>query len=128
MTSELPTPDASEAHDVKALLTIAQFCARYNISVGLYHKLRRAGKGPAVVEILGAVRIAPQAAEAWVARMQAESDQQKAAQPGGMSSAHAVAGRLSGGAASTPRRPRGVQPTFPSGKPIGRPRKTDASR
>jgi len=132
-TDVLAPPSADEAPEKapdKALMTIAEFCQRHNISVGLYHKLRRAGRGPEVVEILGAVRITPQAAEAWVKRLQAESNQERAAQPGGMSSARpdraARMGRPAGaGTGQQPRR-KAVQATYPSGKPIGRPRKTDA--
>lgn len=117
-TSSTPPPPT------KALMTIAEFCAHYNISKGLYHKLRRAGRGPAIVEVLNAVRITPQAAEAWLARMQADSHQERTTQPGGMSSAHQAIQATT----RAPRRATGARPTFPSGKPIGRPRKADAQQ
>lgn len=46
-------------------LSIPEFCASYNISEGLYRKLRKAGLGPREARLFRRVFITAEAAAAW---------------------------------------------------------------
>lgn len=54
-------------------MTIPEWCARRRLSRGSFYKLRKVGKGPAVIMVGNAVRITREADEMWEAARQAET-------------------------------------------------------
>jgi hypothetical protein len=55
----------------RAAFSVAEFCARNNISRPMYHRLRRQGRGPAEMRIgLNLIRITAAAEHDWQLKMQ----------------------------------------------------------
>jgi predicted site-specific integrase-resolvase len=53
--------------DMPHLLTVANFCQTVGISRSTWHKLKRKGSTPPIVNIGGIQRIRKEAAETWLA-------------------------------------------------------------
>jgi predicted DNA-binding transcriptional regulator AlpA len=53
-------------------LTIDEFCRKHGIARSTFYKLRKAGDGPAEIDILGTVRISAGANSEWVVRKEKE--------------------------------------------------------
>jgi hypothetical protein len=51
----------------RSSFSILEFCTRNNISLGTYHKLKRAGLGPAEMRLGNVVRVTSQAEREWQA-------------------------------------------------------------
>ncbi len=54
--------------DMPHLLTIADFCQTIGISRSTWHKLKRKGSTPPIVNIGGIQRIRKESAETWLAK------------------------------------------------------------
>jgi hypothetical protein len=67
----LPVVPISE----KTTRTVREFCARNNISVSLFYKLRNAGKAPRLIYIGTKPLITDAAERAWLRELEAESTQ-----------------------------------------------------
>lgn len=76
MTDNNPVTESlrdDQAHQVPSRsLTRAQFCELENMSLSTFHKLKRAGNGPAETHFPGMTfaRITPEARREWHARME----------------------------------------------------------
>ena len=55
------------------VLTISEFCEVVGISRSTWHKLKRQGKAPAIVNIGGIQRIRRKAIETWLAQNEARA-------------------------------------------------------
>ena len=58
---------------VRNLLTVAEFCEALGISRSTWHKLKRQGKAPAIVNIGGIQRIRREAIETWLSENEARA-------------------------------------------------------
>jgi len=58
--------------DIMHLLTVADFCRTARISRSTWHKLKRQGATPAIINVGGVQRIRPKAVEDWFAQNEAE--------------------------------------------------------
>jgi hypothetical protein len=63
-----PLPQEQDAYKV------AEFCRRHRISVSTFHKLRKEGRGPRVMQPGAQARISKEAAAAWRKKMAAEAN------------------------------------------------------
>lgn len=107
MTSKAATVVMPE---VQAMMTVAEFCAKYRLGRTKYQEMKRKRETPEEVRIGNRLLIVPEAEARWLAAMtertrRLEEDRYATAAP----------------APSAPPRPPAR--TFPSGKKIGRPRK-----
>jgi hypothetical protein len=59
----------------KATRTVREFCARNNVSVSLFYKLRNAGKAPRLIYIGTKPLITAAAEKAWLSEREAEAAQ-----------------------------------------------------
>lgn len=55
------------------VLTVSEFCEAVGISRSTWHKLKRLGKAPAIVNIGGIQRIRREAIETWLAENEARA-------------------------------------------------------
>jgi excisionase family DNA binding protein len=55
------------------VLTVSEFCEAVGISSSTWHKLKRQGKAPAIVNIGGIQRIRREAIETWLAENEART-------------------------------------------------------
>jgi hypothetical protein len=53
--------------------TVREFCQAHRISISTYHKLRKQGRGPRIIQPGAQARITREAAAAWREQMEAEA-------------------------------------------------------
>jgi hypothetical protein len=49
----------------RVAFTVPEFCAAYRLSLSMYYKLKKAGKGPRETHVMSKVTISHAAAEEW---------------------------------------------------------------
>lgn len=61
-----------------AVCTVPEFCKRHRISISTYHKLKKEGRGPRVMQPGAQARITREAAADWRKKMEAEATSEAA--------------------------------------------------